>query len=45
VSAKAPDGYQINGDRARLDAAAKAYMNANPGVSYLDAFKAIQKGA
>lgn len=44
VSAKAPEGYQINGDRARLDAAAKAFMKSNPGISYVDAFKAIQKG-
>lgn len=31
--------------RSQLDAAAKAHMKANPGVSYVDAIKIVQKGA
>lgn len=31
--------------RAELDVAAKAHMKANPGVSYVDAIKIVQKGA
>jgi capsid assembly protease len=32
-------------DAAALDAAAKAYQSNHPGASYLDALKAVQKGA
>ena len=32
-------------DADALDAAAKAYQSKNPGVTYLDAIKAVQKGA
>lgn len=32
-------------DRAKLDAAAKAYMSANPGTDYISAIKILQKGA
>ena len=32
-------------DAAALDAAAKAHQSQNPGMSYLDAIKAVQKGA
>lgn len=32
-------------DAAALDAAAKAHQSQNPGMSYVDAIKAVQKGA
>ena len=39
-------GFQINAEAHALDAKAKAYQSANPGVSYIDAVKAVQaKGA
>lgn len=43
-TAKAPEGFTFSADRAKLDAAAKEYMAANPGVTYLAAVKAVQKG-
>lgn len=41
----APAGYSVNADRARLHADALAHQASNPGVTYLDAIKAVQKGA
>lgn len=42
---QAPSGYAISDERAALDAKAKAYMAANPGVDYIAALKVIQQGA
>lgn len=39
-----PSGFSVNNDRAKLDAAAKAYM-AEHKCDYLTAVKAVQKGA
>jgi signal peptide peptidase SppA len=39
------DGLPISAERAALHAKAQAYMSANPGTSYLDAVKHIEKGA
>ena len=38
-------GFVVNGEAAALDAKARDYQSKNPGVSYLDAIKAVQKGA
>lgn len=40
-----PSGFVLNDKRAQLDAAAKAYMSNHPGATYIDAIKAVQKGA
>ena len=42
---QAPSGYAISDERAALDAKAKAYMAANPGVDYIAALKLVQQGA
>ena len=45
ASAKTPAGFHVNGDRAKLDAKARAYMASNPGTDYISAIKIVQKGA
>lgn len=40
---RAPAGYQIDATSAKLDADAKAYMAAHPGVDYLAAIKVVSQ--
>ena len=40
-----PQGYAVDGDRAKLHASALQYQAKHPGTDYLAAIKAVQQGA
>lgn len=40
---RAPVGYSVDPESARIDAEAKAFMSKNPGVDYIEAVKAVSQ--